>query len=145
MEFNDYYQSIKSEIDSFVAESSSADFPWMHHLILAPKLFLLICRLSQNQSLPVKDKAHLSSALAYFVSPVDFIPEETEGTRGYLDDVILSAHVLYDILQSDSGNFIQEIWDLEQSPEITLQAILSDAEEMVGREIYHSLITLART
>lgn len=145
IEFKDYYNEIKTDIAEFLESQVSSQFPWKSHLILAPDLFLLICKLSQETELPIQDKAHLSGALAYFVSPMDFIPEETEGMRGYLDDVILSAVVLNDILESQSKQFIIDHWTLHQEPKTLFQSILVDAEEMIGKEIYSSLLTLARS
>jgi hypothetical protein len=56
-------------------------------LLFAPDTFILLTRLARDPRVTGKNKVLLGSAIAYFVFPLDLMPEAIFGPIGYLDDL----------------------------------------------------------
>jgi uncharacterized membrane protein YkvA (DUF1232 family) len=59
----------------------------------APALYRLLTHLLDDPHLPRKMRPLVLAAIAYFILPVDIIPEDLEGPYGYVDDIWLCAFV----------------------------------------------------
>ncbi|MHB8132021.1 MAG: YkvA family protein, partial [Mobilitalea sp.] len=97
------------------------------------------CKLSIDRDVNVTDKAKLAGAIAYFVSPVDIIPEALLGPVGYVDDVALAAYVLNSIINNTDPEVIKRNWAGEQDILVVVQSILRVADEMVGSGLWKKL------
>ena len=93
----DFYQTLRRKIQEWETKEG-ANHKWAEYILLAPDLFHLLCKLAIDKEVPTKDKAMLAGALAYFVSPIDLIPEAILGPAGYVDDIALAAFVLNSII-----------------------------------------------
>ncbi len=51
--------------------------------MFAPDLLHLLCKLTIDEDVPVKERAKLAAAIAYFISPIDLVPEAIVGIIGY--------------------------------------------------------------
>jgi uncharacterized membrane protein YkvA (DUF1232 family) len=79
-------------------------------LLCAPDLFHLLCKLSIDKEVPAKEKAKLAGAIAYFVSPVDLIPEALVGAIGYLDDIAVASYVINSIIKNTNPGVVTKHW-----------------------------------
>ena len=66
--------------------------------------------LSSTKAKTVTGKQKVGAAIAYFISPVDLIPEGLVGPAGYIDDVALAAYVLNSILNSVGPEVLEDHW-----------------------------------
>ena len=55
----------------------------------------------------------LIAAIAYFILPLDVIPEELEGPYGYVDDIFFCAYAAHLIAQEFGDAILIENWDGE--------------------------------
>ena len=69
-----YYQELRNKFKSWIQTKEGKDHKWSEYLLAAPDLFHLLCKLSIDKDVPVKEKAKLAGVIAYFVSPIDLIP-----------------------------------------------------------------------
>src|SRR5690606_30646905 len=106
-------------------------------------LFHLLCRLVVDTRVPAKEKAKLAMAIAYFVSPLDLMPEGLLGPVGYLDDVALAAYVLNGLLKSTDVDVLREHWAGEGDVLSVIAHVLEIADSALGSGLWQRLKTLS--
>ena len=78
--------------------------------LLAPRLVKLLWRLARDPRVPARSKATLFILGAYLMSPVDIIPDFIPGV-GHVDDLVLIAFVLDQMLNRVPEHVVLEHWD----------------------------------
>ena len=112
---------------------------WAEYLMFAPDLFHLLYKLSLEKDVPVKEKAKLAAAIAYFLSPVDLIPEAVSGPVGYLDDIAIASYVINSVITNSDADVVKRHWAGEKDVLEVIQAILNAADKMVGNKLWRKL------
>jgi uncharacterized membrane protein YkvA (DUF1232 family) len=135
---DDFYQQIRRKIHALVDTKGSA-VKHAEFLLAGPDLLHLMCRLALDPRVPAAGKALLATAIAYFVSPVDLIPEALVGPTGYLDDIALAAVVLNRLFGADGGAIAKEHWAGQGDVLELVQRILNVADRMVGAQAWAKL------
>ena len=77
---------------------------------LAPQFARLIGRLMKDPRVPARQKAILVVVGAYLVSPIDLVPDFIPGV-GVLDDLVIAAFALDQILNRVPEDCVREHWD----------------------------------
>ena len=117
-------------------EEDIADYEGRHDELIyqAPAFYRLLTRLLDDARLPKRLRPLVLAAIAYFILPVDIIPEELEGPYGYVDDIWLCAFVAERVRQEVGGEeILVENWDGE-APVVELVEELLAEEELVSEE-----------
>jgi uncharacterized membrane protein YkvA (DUF1232 family) len=83
------------------------------YALLVPQLGRLIARLVRDPRVPARPKATLVFVAIYLVSPIDLIPSVVPGL-GQLDDLMLAALTLDQLLNHVPEEIVREHWDGEQ-------------------------------
>lgn len=103
--FKDFYDTLIENLESYNGEYAS-------FIDCGPNLFKLLCDLLDqdiNQELRLK----ICGAIAYYVVPMDVIPEQIYGPYGYIDDIFMSVYALRQVADEYGYEFIQEVWEHE--------------------------------
>ena len=135
----DFYQKLRTKLRKWVESKEGTSHKWAEYLMFAPDLFHLLCKLSIDERVPSKEKAKLVIVLAYFISPLDIIPEAILGPAGYVDDIALSAYVLNGLLNHTDPALLQEHWAGEEDVLDVIKKILHVADTMVGKGLWNKL------
>jgi uncharacterized membrane protein YkvA (DUF1232 family) len=98
----------------------------------APALYRLLVGLLDDPRLPFSHRKLVIAAIAYFILPVDVIPEELEGPYGYIDDIFFCAWVAQQIMADVGEAIVIENWDGEGHVVPLIQDLLSREEELLG-------------
>jgi uncharacterized membrane protein YkvA (DUF1232 family) len=98
----------------------------------APDLFHLLLKLSLDRDVPAVEKAKLVGAIAYFVSPIDLLPELFLGPVGFLDEVVLAAYVLNSLINRTSPEVVKKHWAGDEDILELIQRIIRAADGMLG-------------
>lgn len=114
-------------------------------LLLVPDIFILMVRLVLDKDVPKAKRALLTSALAYFVLPVDLLPEALLGPTGFTEDLILAVAVLANTFGSDLELYTAKYWSGSKRLREVLRDILTTADSLVGSNIYGRLRVLLRS
>jgi len=130
----DYCENLRTKITNWLASPAGKTNPWAKYIRYTPDIFHLLVKLSCDKQISINSKAKLATAISYFVSPFDLIPEEFWGALGYVDDIALAALVLKDILNNDDPQIIQNQWEPEEDLISLVEEILNVAEPMVGKK-----------
>ncbi|MCB0274871.1 MAG: DUF1232 domain-containing protein [Calditrichaeota bacterium] len=135
---SDFYHSLRQQVRSWL-QKDGKKHKWSEYLLLAPDLFHLLCKLTFDKRIPTSEKAKLASAIAYFVSPIDVIPEAIFGVGGYVDDVALAAFVLNSLMNNSDPEIVKEHWAGEGDVLDLIGQIISVADQMVGSGAWKKL------
>ena len=96
----------------------------------APQLVTLIGRLMKDPRVPARQKAILVVVGAYLVSPIDLIPDFIPGI-GALDDLVIAAFALDQILNRVPEEYVREHWDGDEDILAVIREVLDIASGRV--------------
>ncbi|MEY4547442.1 MAG: hypothetical protein RL685_3637 [Pseudomonadota bacterium] len=131
----DFYQALRARITDWLA-SKGKGFKHAQLLLLAPDLFHLLTRLMMDSRIPAAEKAGLGAALAYFLSPIDLLPEALLGPVGYIDDVALAAYAISRLINAGHGAVAKELWAGDGDLLAAVQRILEVADQAIGTGVW---------
>lgn len=138
-----FYDKLRAKIEAFIREKGVNE-KTASYILLAPDLFVLLARLMLDKRVGVQSKAVAGLAVAYFISPVDFLPEAFIGGMGLLDDVILSVYALRRILADVDESIVREHWNGEQDVLGVITKVITEADNLVGQKIVAKLKDILR-
>ena len=136
---HDFYQRMRTEIRQWLQTKTGKSSKWSEYILLAPDLFHLLTRLALDKDVPSPEKAKIAGALAYFISPIDLLPEVFLGPIGYLDDVALAAFVINSVMKNCDPAIITRHWAGEQDVLELVQQIVDVGADMLGNKIWEKL------
>ena len=132
---SDFYKILRQKIEEWLASDEGQNFRWTKYLSAAPDLLHLMCKLVIHNDVSNKDKAMLGAAIAYFISPLDLIPEGMVGPAGYIDDIALAAHVLNHMIKNNP-EIVKQEWAGNEDILELVSNILEVADEMIGTGLW---------
>ncbi|WP_400164792.1 YkvA family protein [Brevibacillus sp. TJ4] len=133
-----FYDKLREKIQMFIREKGINERV-ASFILLAPDLFVLLARLMLDKRVGVQSKAIAGVTVAYFISPVDFIPEAIVGGFGLLDDVILAVYALRRILVDVDESIVREHWNGEEDLLGVITRVIREADDLVGQKIVNKL------
>ncbi|MBD3241385.1 MAG: DUF1232 domain-containing protein, partial [Chitinivibrionales bacterium] len=106
---DDFYLRLRARVKGWAAGHTVGETKWLEYVLAAPDLFYLLVRLTLDGDVPLQHKAMLAVAVAYFVSPIDLIPDFIP-IAGMLDDISLAAYVLNKLLNDVDPEVVRRHW-----------------------------------
>ena len=135
----DFYQKLRNEVKQWLNKNLDAENKWSDYVLAAPDLFHLLCKLSVDKEVPSKKKIKLVAGIAYFISPIDLLPEAFLGPIGYLDDIAVSAYILNDLVNNVDPQVVRKHWAGEQDILDLIKTILANADKMIGGRLWQKI------
>jgi uncharacterized membrane protein YkvA (DUF1232 family) len=135
----DFYQRLREQVRDWLDSETGKSHQWSEYVMMAPDLFHLLWKLSTDPDVPASDKVKLVGALAYFISPIDLIPEAVVGPVGFVDDIALAAYVLNGVVNHTDPAVLRRHWAGEDDVLEVLRRILAAADRMVGSGVWKKL------
>jgi uncharacterized membrane protein YkvA (DUF1232 family) len=135
----DFYQRLRERIREWLESEDAKASQWSEYLLFAPDLFHLLWKLTADPDVESRDKVKLAAAIAYFISPIDLIPEAIVGPIGYVDDIALAAHVLHSMVNHTDPEVLRRHWAGETDVLEVIQRILAVADRMVGAGLWRKI------
>lgn len=135
----DFYQTLRNKFKDWQQTDAGRKHKYAEFLMFAPDLFHLMCKLTIDPDVSVNDKAKLGVAIAYFVSPIDLVPEGLVGPIGYVDDIAIAAYVLNGIINNTDPEVLNKHWAGEGDVLDAVKKILKVADDMVGSGLWKKL------
>ena len=130
-----FYDRIRTRIHSYVESKGGALGKTAEFLLLVPDVFILLWRLVNDARIQGKNKVLLGSGVAYFVFPIDLMPEAFLGPIGFVDDLVLAVYVLNKLLADTSIDVLREHWSGEEDVLLTIQRVLAAADSLVSTDL----------
>ena len=143
MDRDDFYQKLRSRVKEWALREGK-DSKALKYVLLAPDFFHLLCKLMFDPRVSGSEKAKVGGAIAYFVSPIDVVPEGLIGPIGYVDDVALAAYVLNSVLNSVGPEVLEEHWAGDGDVLKNIQEVLRVADEIIGSGMWKKVRNLLK-
>ena len=134
----DFYTKLRKDIQNWAAKKRNSK--WSDYILLAPDLFHLLTKLLLDNEVPSNRKIAIAAAVAYFISPVDFLPELLLGPLGFLDDIAVAAYVLNDILNEIDPQIVLKHWAGDKNLLYTVKNIVINSQEMLGANVVKKIL-----
>jgi len=130
-----FYDRIRNSIRKYVEKKGTAAGKAAGFLLLVPDVFILLWRLANDPRIHGKDKVLLGSGIAYFIFPLDLVPEAIFGPIGYLDDLVLAVFILNRMLGSADEALIREHWSGDEDVFDMIRRVLASADGLVTTDL----------
>jgi uncharacterized membrane protein YkvA (DUF1232 family) len=134
-----FYDRMRESIRQYLENKSSVAGKTGEYLLLAPDVFVLLWRLINDSRVNAKNKVMLGSGLAYYLFPLDLIPEGFMGPIGYMDDLVFAVYMLHKILTDTDPQVLREHWSGRDDILDAIRNVLNAAENLVGSDIVNKL------
>ena len=135
---NRFYDRMRESISRYLEGKGSAGKTG-EYLLLAPDVFVLLWRLVNDPRVTAKNKVMLGSGIAYFLFPLDIMPEGFLGPIGYLDDLVFAVYLLNKMLTDTDVAILREHWSGTDDVLESIRKILNAADKLVGSDILNKL------
>lgn len=135
----DFYQKLRVQIKNWAKSKAGINEKWSDLILLAPDLFHLLTRLALDPGVPISSKLKIGAAIAYFISPLDFIPELVFGPMGYLDDVVVSALILDQFINHVNPQLLTKHWAGEKDVLMVIRNIIVNVNQIVGSGVWKKI------
>ncbi len=134
-----FYDRMRDSIRRYLDKKGKVASTTGDYLMLAPDIFVLLWRLVNDSRVSAKNKMMLGSGLAYYLFPLDIMPEGFIGPIGYLDDLVIGVYLLNRLLNDTDPQILREHWSGSEDILATIQNVLNAAEKLVGSEVVSRL------
>ncbi len=133
-----FYDRMRESIRRYL-EGKGAVAKTGEYLMLAPDVFVLLWRLINDPRVSAKNKVMLGSGLAYYLFPLDIMPEGFLGPIGYIDDLVFGVYLLNKMLHDTDAGILREHWSGSDDVLESIRKVLNAADNLVGSEILGKL------
>lgn len=133
----DFYRRLRKRITEKSLANPAFD-RIREFLLLAPDLFHLLVMLLRDDRVSRSDKLKIGAAVAYFISPIDLLPEAFLGLLGLADDVVVAAMILSPVMRR-YPDVVESHWAGERDLLELVKEILDRADQMVGQKVLSAL------
>lgn len=130
-----FYDKVRNNIRAFLEKKGSVAGKSGEYLLLVPDMFMLLWRLINDARVNSKNKVLLGSGLAYYLFPLDIMPEAFLGPMGYIDDLVFGVYLLNKMLADTDPEVLREHWSGSDDLFETIQKVLHAADKLVGTEL----------
>lgn len=136
---NRFYDRMRDNIRRYLDGKGSVAGKTGEYLMLAPDVFVLLWRLINDSRVSAKHKVMLGSGLAYYIFPLDIMPEGLIGPLGYIDDLVFAVYLLNKMLTDTDPAILREHWSGGDDVLETIRKVLQAADNLVGSDILGKL------
>lgn len=134
-----FYDRMRQGIRQYLDRKGKVAGTTAEYLLLAPDVFVLLWRLVNDRRVNAKNKMLLGSGIAYYLFPLDFMPEGFLGPAGYLDDLVLGVYLLNKMLADTDPAVLRQHWSGSEDILKSIKTVLNAADKLVGRDIFSRL------
>lgn len=130
-----FYDRMRESIRQYLEKKGTVAGSTGEYLLLAPDVFVLLWRLINDQRVNAKNKVMLGSGLAYYIFPLDIMPEGFLGPVGYIDDLVFAVYLLNKLLTDTDVEILREHWSGRDDILDSIRNVLNAADNLVGSDI----------
>ncbi len=135
----DFYKRFRRRIQIYCNDPGGKKSAFREFLLLGPDLLHLCINLVVDKDVPSKHKFKLAAAIAYFISPLDFLPELILGPLGFLDDIAIVAYVLNSLINDVPPEILDRYWAGHQDLLSVIRNIIMVTDRYLGQELLNRL------
>jgi uncharacterized membrane protein YkvA (DUF1232 family) len=129
-----FYDRLRKTIAAFLQKRGSALGKAAEFLLFVPDVFILLLRLTTDKRVTGSNKVLLGTGVAYFVLPLDIMPEAFIGPLGFLDDLVFAAFILNRLLNDTDEAILREHWSGSGDVLDMIRRVLGAADNLTSSE-----------
>jgi len=137
---NGFYIRLRKKIEDWAHSKTGRENRWLDIVLLAPDFFHLLCKLVADPNVPASQKAKAGLLIAYFISPLDFMPEAIVGPFGYADDVALAAWFINQLFNKIDPSIVSRHWAGSSDMLKQVHHIVEVGDEMLGGGLWKKVL-----
>ncbi len=130
-----FYDRVRENIRGYLEKKGTLAGKTGEYLLLVPDMFMLLWRLINDSRVNSKNKVMLGSGIAYYLFPLDIMPEAFLGPVGYIDDLVFGVYLLNKMLTDTDPEILREHWSGSDDILATIQNVLNAADNLVGSDL----------
>ena len=130
-----FYDKVRKNIREYLEKKGSVAGKSGEYLLLVPDMFMLLWRLINDARVNAKNKVLLGTGIAYYIFPLDIMPEAFMGPLGYIDDLVFGVYLLNRMLTDTDPEILREHWSGSDDVLATIQNVLNAADNLVGSDL----------
>lgn len=135
-----FYDKLRAKIvDTVEKKGGKLGENTVKALLVVPDVFILLVRLSLDKEVPSSARMMVGGALAYFLLPMDLLPEVMVGAGGYVDDLVLATAVLAQAFSKDLEPYAEKHWSGSKSLRTVIRDVTYTAENLMGARVFNRL------
>lgn len=135
-EEKNFYLKLRSQIKNWFDSKAGRKQKWSEFILLAPDIFYLLYKIAREPEVPLMHKVKIGAAIAYFIAPIDLIPEAFLGPVGYLDDITVAAFTLNQLINDIDPRIVQKHWAGDKDILMLVKTIILNSNAMLGKGIF---------
>lgn len=132
---NRFYDKIRTKIHDYVESKGEVLGKAADYLLLAPDVFMLLWRLVQDARVGTNDKMLLGTGVAYYIFPIDLLPEAFMGPTGYVEDLVFGVLILAKVLKDTPIEVLEQHWSGKGDLLEMIRNVLESAENLVTKDV----------
>jgi uncharacterized membrane protein YkvA (DUF1232 family) len=141
---NRFYDRIRNSIHDYLAKKENVAGAAGRFLLVVPDMFMLLWRLLRDPRVVGRDKVLVGSAVVYFFSPFDLIPEAFMGPMGFVDDLVFGVFVVNKLLADTDPQVVREHWSGSEDVLQMLRRVTAGADNLLGTRLTDRLRKMVR-
>lgn len=131
--YMDFYDKLRAKLVAFTKKKNGKDRKFVSILLFVPDLFHLLVSAMLDKDIAGRDKALIGAGLAYFMLPLDFLPEGLLGFGGFVDDIIVATFVINTLINRLGASAIEKHWSGDEGLLHVLQKITAKTEKITEK------------
>lgn len=131
--FKGFYEALVENLESYNGEYAS-------FIDCGPNLFRLLCDVL-DYDIKRELRLNICGAIAYYVVPMDVIPEQLYGPYGYIDDIFMSVYALRRVADEYGYDFLQEVWSHENDIKEVMDDCYNKSVDVLEEDDIKAILT----
>ncbi|NUU95103.1 hypothetical protein XO10_02180 [Marinitoga sp. 1135] len=139
IESGSFYKKLRNKIKKWAGKNK--DNKILEYILLAPDLFYFFLTVLKDKDVYVDYKLKITGYLAYFISPIDIMPEMVLGPAGYLDDVLMGLLFLRTLLKELPYEYVEEKWPGDKEVLKNVSVMIDNIQAIIDSKIFRSVMS----
>lgn len=128
-QYDDFYLKLRAKVEDFAAKNPGGEI--LDMVLNIPDFFYLLVKLARDPDVPASNKRQIILALAYFLSPLDVVPDFLPGL-GWLDDLYVALIVTDNLLNAVGDEVIMRYWPGDDNVVMLIKSTMDRLNEKLG-------------
>ncbi|MFJ7737416.1 YkvA family protein [Lysinibacillus sp. NPDC097287] len=129
----DFYDKLRAKLVQFLDSKKGKNNKFTKYLLFAPDLFHLMVKTMMDSNVDTKSKALIGGGIAYFMLPVDFLPEGLIGFGGFMDDIVIATIIINTLINKLGPEVIEKHWSGDDQLLNVLQKVSETSDQVISK------------
>ena len=129
----DFYNTLRAKLVHFLDSKKGKRSKFTQYLLFAPDLFHLLVKTMTDANVDKKSKALIGGGIAYFMLPIDLLPEGLIGFGGFMDDIVIATIIINTLINKLGPEVLDKYWSGDEQLLTVLQKVSETSDGIVSK------------